>query len=178
MIGAPGTGKTTSLLHLGRYIFDNLDKLMAKLAAQLGTSRDIPPLRNMRERIKKSLDPDCYLSFTFSNHGQLPSFAQTLIALPSDGIFGLLWHDKLVLLLFSSSWPPSMTRRCIGACNFQTNYMQGCPSFSHKKTLPARAASWQRGCCVPWWVRSNLSHTRPSCSRWTIAFSDRCWHGI
>lgn len=70
MVGAPGTGKSTALKNLWRYIFENLDSLATKLSIRQNA------LLHMRERISSSLQPDCFLSFTFTNAGRTSSGAE------------------------------------------------------------------------------------------------------
>lgn len=64
VVGGPGTGKTTALTQLWRYIFDHLDELVDKLSAC-----DDVTLTHLVERVRSSLRPDNCLVFTFSNAG-------------------------------------------------------------------------------------------------------------
>jgi hypothetical protein len=64
IVGAPGTGKTTALTFLWRYVHDHLDELLAKLPGC-----DKLKISHLRERIQNSLRLDRFLCFTFSNAG-------------------------------------------------------------------------------------------------------------
>lgn len=65
ILGAPGTGKTTALTFLWRYIYDHLDELLVQLP-----KCDVIKISHLRERIENSLRLDLFLCFTFSNAGE------------------------------------------------------------------------------------------------------------
>lgn len=66
IVGAPGTGKTTALTFLWRYIYDHLDELLAKLPGC-----DQLKIGHLCERIRNSLQLDLFLCFPFSNAGEI-----------------------------------------------------------------------------------------------------------
>jgi broad-specificity NMP kinase len=66
MVGAPGTGKTTALSELWRYIHDHLDELVTELPVDSSDQG----LQQMIERIRHSLVPEKQLTFTFDLTGE------------------------------------------------------------------------------------------------------------
>ena len=71
IVGAPGTGKSTTLKNIWGYVYQNVEALCTNICRLCNVACDCPPLVQIKERIKSSLAPERLLSFTFTNAGNV-----------------------------------------------------------------------------------------------------------